>query len=110
GRAPPGPTPPAGSPAGRAAEPALADVKLVAEPWDMGPHSYFPGQFPEPWSEWNGRFRDDVRDLWRGAPHGLARGVTRIAGSDDVFDAATRPPSASVTFVTAHDGLTLADL
>ena len=93
-----------------AAEPALADVKLVAEPWDLGPGGYLPGGLPEPWSEWNGRYRDDVRDLWRGERGGLSRGITRIAGSDDVFDTTVRRPSASVTFVTAHDGFTLADL
>ena len=69
-----GPSPDAPFLAELAAEPALADVKLVAEPWDLGPDGYLPGDLPEPWSEWNGRYRDDVRDLWRGEPGGLSRG------------------------------------
>ena len=86
----------------------LRDVKLIAEPWDLGPDSYQFGNFPGPWSEWNGRFRDDLRDFWRGAP-GSAGGVTtRLAGSRDAFR--RRGPLASINFITSHDGFTLFDL
>jgi isoamylase len=99
-------------------DPVLADVKLIAEPWDVGPHGWRTGQFPEPFSEWNDRFRDTVRDFWlvgtaraaAGEPAGGIRDLaTRLAGSADVF-ATHRGPLASINFVTAHDGFTLADL
>jgi isoamylase len=99
-------------------DPVLGGVKLIAEPWDIGPHGWRTGQFPIPWSEWNDRFRDSVREFWlpgsaRVMAGELAGGVrdlaTRLAGSADVF-AAHRGPLASVNFVTAHDGFTLADL
>ncbi len=98
-------------------DPVLCDVKLIAEPWDVGPHGWRTGQFPPPFTEWNDRFRDSVRDFWLG---GLARATqgesssgvrdlaTRLAGSADTFHA-VRGPLASVNFVTAHDGFTLAD-
>jgi glycogen operon protein len=88
-------------------EPDLAGCKLIAEPWDLGPHGYRLGEFGPGFLEWNARFRDDVRDYWtgRGDPYTLAR---RLAGSPDVFG--ERGPRASVNFVTAHDGFTLADL
>jgi len=99
-------------------DPVLSDVKLIAEPWDVGPSGWRTGQFPVPWSEWNDRFRDSVRDFWlpgaaraaRGEPSGGVRDLaTRLAGSADTF-APARGPMASVNFVTAHDGFTLADL
>ncbi|WP_332879911.1 glycogen debranching protein GlgX [Kineosporia rhizophila] len=99
-------------------DPVLAGAKLIAEPWDVGPDGWRTGQFPPPFAEWNDRYRDDVRDFWltSGArvakgemPGGLRDLGTRIAGSADTF-AAARGPLASVNFVTAHDGLTLADL
>jgi glycogen operon protein len=90
-------------------DPLLADVKLIAEPWDLGPDGYRLGQFPLGWAEWNGRFRDTVRRTWRGDAGQLSELATRLAGSSDTFDA-ERGPLASVNFVTCHDGMTLADL
>lgn len=99
-------------------DPLLAGVKLIAEPWDVGPHGWRTGQFPAPFSEWNDHFRDGVRDFWlpggaraaAGEPSGGVRDLaTRIAGSADTF-AGSRGPLASINFVTAHDGFTLADL
>ncbi len=99
------------------ADPVIGASKLIAEPWDLGPHGWRTGQFPPPFAEWNDRFRDSVRDFWlvggrRVADGGSAGGVrdlaTRLAGSADVFSA-SRGPLASVNFVTAHDGFTLAD-
>jgi isoamylase len=98
-------------------DPVLAGAKLIAEPWDLGPHGWRTGQFPVPFAEWNDRFRDSVRDFWlidaaRAAHHEPSGGVrdlaTRLAGSADMFTA-LRGPLASVNFVTAHDGFTLAD-
>ena len=90
-----------------AADPVLSDRKLIAEPWDLGPHGYRLGGFGGDWREWNARFRDDVRDFWRG--HGNAWALaTRLGGSADVFG--HRSPFASVNFVTAHDGFTMEDL
>jgi len=91
-----------------AATPELAGVKLIAEPWDVGPCGYCIGRFPPGWSEWNGRFRDAVRDTWRGTPGQLPELAARLAGSSDLFG--VRAASASVNFVSAHDGFTLADL
>jgi glycogen operon protein len=94
-----------------AQDPVISQVKLIAEPWDIGqPDSYSVGRFPPLWSEWNGRYRDTVRDFWRGADGVLADFATRIAGSSDLYAAARRRPSASVNFITAHDGFTLRDL
>jgi glycogen debranching enzyme len=93
-----------------ARDPALAGCLLIAEPWDMGPGGYRLGGFPAPYGEWNGAFRDDIRRFWRGdagTAGALARG---LAGSADLFRPSHRSPSASVNYVTSHDGFTLADL
>jgi len=92
------------------ADPVLAGVKLIAEPWDLGADGYRLGQFPAEWSEWNDRYRDEVRDYWNGRNGGTLGLVRRLGGSRDVFGASARPPQASVNFVTCHDGFTLADL
>ena len=89
-------------------DPVLCGLKMIAEPWDIGPGGYQLGNFPGDWGEWNGKFRDDIRSFWRSGG-GLGRLATRLAGSDDVF-AAKRRPSRGVNFVTSHDGFTLADL
>ncbi len=91
-----------------AADPLLSGVKLVAEPWDLGPDGYRLGRFPDGWGEWNDRFRDTVRRFWRGDPGVLADLATRFAGSRDLF--ASKGPLRSVHYVTCHDGFTLADL
>ena len=90
-------------------DPVLSRVKLVAEPWDVGPGGYQVGNFPVRWAEWNGAFRDTVRDFWRGA--GSIRDLAyRLTGSSDLYQGDGRQPSASINFVTAHDGFTLRDL
>lgn len=89
-------------------DPTLASIKLIAEPWDT--QGYQVGGFPARWSEWNGKFRDDVRDFWRSEPGTLGAFAQRITGSPDVYESTRRPTLASVNFVTAHDGFTLADL
>jgi glycogen operon protein len=91
-------------------DPVLSRVKLVAEPWDVGPYGYQVGAFGEGWSEWNDRFRNYVRDFWRGNTHGVSELGQRLVGSPDVFDHDNRPVEASVNYVTAHDGFTLRDL
>ncbi|MFZ2625696.1 MAG: glycogen debranching protein GlgX [Propionibacterium sp.] len=91
-------------------DPVLSRVKLVAEPWDVGPGGYQVGNFPPGWSEWNGSYRDTVRDFWRGEPSTLGRFASRITGSSDLYEHTGRSPAASVNYVTAHDGFTLADL
>jgi len=91
-------------------DPVLAQVKLIAEPWDLGADGYRLGAFPPGWSEWNDRFRDDLRRFWRGDGGIIGAVAARIAGSADVFRHDNRRPSASVNFITAHDGFTLADL
>ena len=92
-------------------DPVLHRVKLIAEPWDVGPGGYRLGGFLPEWREWNDRYRDTVRDFWRGAPSTLADFASRLSGSSDVFASQRgRPPTASVNFVTSHDGYTLADL
>ena len=97
-----------------AQDPVLSRVKLIAEPWDLGPAGYQLGGFPAPWAEWNDRFRDTVRESWlraRSRSHGGVRELAfRLSGSSDVFEATGRGPLASVNFVTAHDGFTLHDL
>jgi glycogen operon protein len=94
-----------------AQDPVLRDVKLIAEPWDVGrPDSYELGRFPAPWVEWNGAYRDCVRDFWRSHGGHLAEFATRLTGSSDLYGAHHRRPLASVNFVTAHDGFTLRDL
>jgi glycogen operon protein len=85
-------------------------VKLIAEPWDVGEGGYQVGNFPPMWSEWNGKYRDCVRDYWRGEEQTLAELGYRLTGSSDLYDWGGRRPNASVNFVTAHDGFTLADL
>ncbi len=91
-------------------DPVVSRVKLIAEPWDVGEGGYQVGGFPPQWLEWNGRYRDTVRDLWRGEPARMADFAYRLTGSSDLYQADTRRPLASVNLVTAHDGFTLADL
>jgi glycogen operon protein len=91
-------------------DPVISQVKLIAEPWDLGEGGYQVGNFPTLWSEWNGRYRDTVRDYWRGADRTLADFAHRLTGSSDLYGRTGRRPYASVNFVTAHDGFTLADL
>jgi len=92
-------------------DPVLAGCKLIAEPWDLGPGGYQVGRFPAPWAEWNDRYREGVRDYWRGRSHGRSDLSTRLTGSSDLFRPDEgRRPWASVNFVTAHDGFTLTDL
>jgi isoamylase len=94
-----------------AQDPVVSQVKLIAEPWDVGQRdSYALGRFPALWSEWNGRFRDTVRDFWRSRDGTLADFATRVAGSADLYGGSRRRPSASVNLITAHDGFTLRDL
>ena len=92
------------------AEPALAGIKLIAEPWDVGPVGYQLGQFPAGWSEWNDRYRDTARAFWRGDAALQGELAERLAGSSDLFRQRDRSPSASINFITAHDGFSLADL
>jgi glycogen operon protein len=91
-------------------DPLVSQVKLIAEPWDLGEGGYQVGNFPTLWSEWNGRYRDTVRDYWRGADRTLADFAYRLTGSSDLYGRTGRRPYASVNFITAHDGFTLADL
>ncbi|HEY3531348.1 MAG TPA: glycogen debranching protein GlgX [Nocardioides sp.] len=90
-------------------DPVVSQVKLIAEPWDVGPGGYQVGGFPPQWTEWNGKFRDTVRDFWRGEPS-LGDFASRLAGSSDLYEQSGRRPVASINFVTAHDGFTLRDL
>ena len=91
-------------------DPTLRQVKLIAEPWDVGEGGYQVGNFPPLWSEWNGKYRDAVRDYWRGEDKALAEMAYRLTGSSDLYSGEGRSPHSSVNFVTAHDGFTLADL
>src|SRR5207245_7169047 len=91
-------------------DPVLSQVKLIAEPWDVGEGGYQVGNFPVLWSEWNGKYRDTVRDFWRGEPATLADFGFRFTGSSDLYQADGRRPYASINFVTCHDGFTLEDL
>jgi glycogen operon protein len=91
-------------------DPVVSQVKLIAEPWDLGEGGYQVGNFPPLWSEWNGKYRDSVRDYWRGEPDTLAELSSRLTGSSDLYQSNTRLPVSSINFVTAHDGFTLADL
>jgi isoamylase len=91
-------------------DPVVSQAKLIAEPWDLGDGGYQVGNFPPQWSEWNGRFRDGVRDYWRGADQTLGDFAQRFTGSSDLYGGSERRPAASVNFVTAHDGFTLRDL
>ena len=90
-------------------DPVVSQVKLIAEPWDVGPGGYQVGNFPPQWTEWNGKYRDTVRDFWRGEPT-LGEFASRLAGSSDLYEHSGRRPFASINFVTAHDGFTLRDL
>ena len=85
-------------------------MKLIAEPWDVGEGGYQVGNFPPLWSEWNGKYRDTVRDYWRGEPATLGEFAYRFTGSSDLYESTGRRPNASINFVTAHDGFTLPDL
>ncbi len=91
-------------------EPSISQVKLIAEPWDVGEGGYQVGNFPPLWSEWNGKYRDNIRDYWRGTDYSLEDFANRICGSSDLYAMNGRRPYASINFVTAHDGFTLRDL
>jgi glycogen operon protein len=91
-------------------DPVLSQVKLIAEPWDLGEGGYQVGNFPLKWTEWNGKYRDAVRRFWRGDGGGVSELATRLSGSSDLYEQSGRRPYASINFVTAHDGFTLADL
>ena len=91
-------------------DPVISQVKLIAEPWDVGDGGYQVGNFPPLWTEWNGKYRDTVRDFWRGEPSTLGEFASRLTGSSDLYEHSSRKPFASINFVTAHDGFTLRDL
>jgi len=91
-------------------DPIVSQVKLIAEPWDVGPGGYQVGNFPPQWTEWNGKYRDTVRDFWRGEPSTLGEFASRLTGSADLYQQDGRRPVASINFVTAHDGFTMRDL
>lgn len=91
-------------------DPVVSQVKLIAEPWDIGEGGYQVGNFPPQWTEWNGKYRDTIRDYWRGEPSTLGEFASRITGSSDLYANNDRRPTASINFVTAHDGFTLNDL
>jgi isoamylase len=91
-------------------DPIVSQVKLIAEPWDVGPGGYQVGNFPPQWTEWNGQYRDTMRDYWRGEPATLGEFASRLSGSSDLYADDGRHPFASVNFITAHDGFTLRDL
>jgi glycogen operon protein len=91
-------------------DPIVSQVKLIAEPWDVGPGGYQVGNFPPQWTEWNGKYRDTVRDFWRGEPSTLGEFASRLTGSADLYESSARRPVASINFVTAHDGFTMLDL
>jgi isoamylase len=91
-------------------DPVISQVKLIAEPWDLGEGGYQVGRFPAAWAEWNGEYRDEVRDFWRGRDTSLATFAYRLTGSSDLYESSGRRPTASINFITAHDGFTLNDL
>ena len=91
-------------------DPVISQVKLIAEPWDVGPGGYQVGNFPVLWSEWNGKYRDNIRSFWRGDEIGVGELAYRLSGSSDLYEIGGRRPSASINFITAHDGFTLRDL
>ena len=91
-------------------DPVISQVKLIAEPWDVGDGGYQVGNFPPLWTEWNGKYRDTVRDFWRGVPSTMGEFASRITGSSDLYEHSSRKPIASINFITAHDGFTLRDL
>jgi glycogen operon protein len=88
----------------------VSQVKLIAEPWDVGIGGYQVGNFPPLWTEWNGRYRDEVRDFWRGQGTTIGEFAGRLTGSSDLYESSGRRPYASINFITAHDGFTLEDL
>src|SRR6266849_1636978 len=91
-------------------DPVVSQVKLIAEPWDVGEGGYHVGNFPPLWTEWNGKYRDSVRDFWRGRPSAVPEFASRLTGSSDLYATSGRRPVASINFVTCHDGFTLHDL
>jgi glycogen operon protein len=91
-------------------DPVISQVKLIAEPWDLGAGGYQVGNCPHGWAEWNGRYRDTVRDYWRGVDGMLGDFSHRFTGSSDLYQESGRRPLASINFVTAHDGFSLNDL
>jgi len=91
-------------------DPVISRVKLIAEPWDVGEGGYQVGNFPAGWAEWNGRYRDCIRDYWRGGESMLGEFAERFSGSSDLYKGDHRTPTASINFITAHDGFTLTDL
>src|SRR6185503_2786374 len=91
-------------------DPVLSRVKLIAEPWDVGPGGYQVGNFPVGWAEWNDHYRDTVRRFWRGDPGQVGELATRLSGSSDIFAPSARQPHSSINFVASHDGFTLHDL
>jgi isoamylase len=91
-------------------DPVVSQVKLIAEPWDVGEGGYQVGNFPPLWTEWNGKYRDTVRDFWRGRPEAIGEFASRLTGSSDLYASSGRRPVASINFVTCHDGFTLRDL
>jgi glycogen operon protein len=91
-------------------DPVLSQVKLIAEPWDLGEGGYQVGNFPVLWTEWNGKYRDAMRAFWKGDDRGVAEVATRLAGSNDLYEHSGRRPYASINFITSHDGFTLQDL
>jgi glycogen operon protein len=91
-------------------DPVVSQVKLIAEPWDVGAGGYQVGKFPPLWTEWNGKYRDTVRDFWRGQPATIGEFASRLSGSSDLYETSARRPVASINFVTCHDGFTMADL
>ncbi|MGH7527924.1 MAG: glycogen debranching protein GlgX, partial [Gemmatimonadales bacterium] len=91
-------------------DPVVSRVKLIAEPWDLGPDGYHVGKFPIGWGEWTGKYRDSVRRFWRGDPGEVGELASRLAGSSDLYEPSQRSPQASINFVTCHDGFTLHDL
>src|SRR5205807_138596 len=91
-------------------DPVLSQVKLIAEPWDVGPGGYQVGNFPVGWTEWNGKYRDSVRRFWKGDGGTVSEFATRLAGSSDLYEQSGRLPYASINFITCHDGFTLEDL
>jgi isoamylase len=91
-------------------DPVISQVKLIAEPWDLGEGGYQVGNFPVLWTEWNGKYRDCIRRFWKGEGRQVAEFATRLAGSSDLYEHGGRRPHASINFVTAHDGFTLNDL
>src|SRR5699024_440301 len=91
-------------------DPVISQTKLIAEPWDLGSGGYQVGGFPPLWTEWNGKYRDTVRDFWRGEPSTLGEFASRLTGSSDLYERSGRTPVASINFVTAHNEFTLAEL